>query len=225
MAKPTPTGSMTAISSMTEEAGSRASRRAIALAVAALHALAIWLLSAHLSTATRPQRADSTLLMLVPDQAKPGRKPLQAPAAASNPANKASLKRTPAEATPSIVPIAIVPAIPQESNAAGPEPAPGLSQRALDGVGKAVADLRKEGLLPETGKPEHQPDRFEKAIASAARVTETTTETFTGNDGHVITRVSGPGGTYCVMTTLDSDPDGMDRGQRGLAIKKVHCPH
>ncbi len=225
MARPTSIASMPANPSMAEGAGNRASRHVIVLAVAALHALAIWLLSSHLATTIRPQRVGSTVLTLLLTETRPERKPTQATVGATSPVIRIPLKRPPAGAMPPTEPIAITLTSPPKSDEPIPEPAAGLSQRALDGVGKAVGDLRKEGLLPDIGKPEHKPDRFEKAIASAARVTETTTETFTGNDGHVITRVSGPGGTYCVMTTLDSDPDGIDRGQRGLAIKKVHCSH
>jgi hypothetical protein len=208
----------------------RGGRHVIVLAVAVLHALAIWLLTAHLSATSQSHvpDADTAAVTIILAKAKPS--PEQNPPQATREAAKSIVKAVPkptdaARQMREAEPISIAPPSPPSNDKPPRDAVPGLTQKALDSVGMVVGELRKDGTLPDISKLEIKPNRFEKAIASAARINETTTETFTGNDGHVITRVSGPDGTYCVMTTLDSDPDGMDRAQRGLAIKKVHCPH
>ncbi|HEX7642750.1 MAG TPA: hypothetical protein VF472_11145 [Burkholderiaceae bacterium] len=216
-------------------AGGLKSRHYVAAVVLAFHSIAIWLL-AHVPMERQPspRRIVPTTVYLLPP---PPRPPQRVSANQTLPTNTASRAiHPPMPATAAIPPLRPSPnadvlpgPTPQQKARLPASPAaataPDITQKALNSVGKIVGELRKEGALPDSDMAQAKPSRFERAIAQAARPNTTSVESFTSNDGHLITRVSGPGGTYCVEAAQDSDADGIDHMQRGVGIRIVHCPY
>lgn len=115
--------------------------------------------------------------------------------------------------------------------APAPEPDPSGIRQSGDIVGKALRDVRK--IDRDIGKehpsladltPLAAQSKFARAIAAAAKIHETTTETFTLDDGRVMTKVTGPAGTYCVTTDSLDSSSGLDQLQNGLRTIKIRCP-
>lgn len=113
---------------------------------------------------------------------------------------------------------------------AQPQQAPGLTadrmvSNALRNVGKIDRDLRQQ--LPrrpdDTASSDYR-SALEKAIAAAGKKTSFTTEELRLSDGSRITKVSGPGGTYCVVVPSLGSTGGVDVIQHGVQRKVVTCP-
>lgn len=155
----------------------------------------------HLKTMPVPERK------LSPSEAIPARVP--------QPVRQTPQERAPNEtSTPSAAP----------AIEAAPEPASRNSdQLILDAkrsIGKIDRELRREfpaGVQPSA------PSKLERGIAAAARPDRPGMAEKLLPDGRKITKVSGPGGTYCVIESTVGTPGGVDQLQRGVQQRTTSC--
>lgn len=106
-----------------------------------------------------------------------------------------------------------------------PPAARGSEQLILDAkrsVGKIDQELRRE-FPSATQAP--SPSKLERGIAAAARADRPSLAEKTLPDGRRITKVSGPGGTYCVIEGNVGTPGGVDQMQRGVQQRTTSCDH
>jgi hypothetical protein len=108
-------------------------------------------------------------------------------------------------------------------SAAAPPSTDDLMQKAIRDVGKIDRELRQSSPTLMQGSPNSVQSRLEKGIASAARANRTTVVEKTLGDGRRVTKVSGPGGSYCVTSESVGATDGIDRIQEGMHGKVTNC--
>ncbi|NMM27784.1 MAG: hypothetical protein HHJ12_10990 [Glaciimonas sp.] len=91
-------------------------------------------------------------------------------------------------------------------------------------IGKIDRDLRKAFPSLSEPTPNTAQSKFEKALAAAAKPRSTMTETYTLADGRKMTKILGPGGTYCTFSESAGAADGIDHIQNGMKARVTNCP-
>ncbi|WP_394782258.1 hypothetical protein [Undibacterium sp.] len=117
-------------------------------------------------------------------------------------------------------PSAVVEQMPQTAPAAAPSD---LTANAMRSVGKLDKELRKEFPSIAHAQPESMQSKLAKGIAAAGVSQERTTQEKISPDGRRVTKVSGPGYSYCVMTDNVGHDAGFDQMQRGVQSRTVNC--
>ncbi len=162
-----------------------------------------------------PQQKDSphsAPMFPVPDKhtadIKPAKKPDEKQAASSNDAATVQEMNAPSS-TPAIA----SPSIHVDD----------MIESAKRSIGKIDKDLRKDApwATPAPSKPAQSP--LEKAIVSAGKPASPTLAEKTLSDGRRVTKVSGPGGTYCVLHGTVAASGGVDQIQHGIQSKVTNC--
>lgn len=112
------------------------------------------------------------------------------------------------------------------------EPAPvvtaptgNLLSNAKRDIGKIDRDLRKTYPKLLEAAPDSAQSRLEKGIAAAAKPNAFSMEDIISPDGRRMTKVTGPGGTYCVRKEGAGATDGLDAMQNGVRAKTTNCPN
>jgi len=100
-----------------------------------------------------------------------------------------------------------------------------LTSSAMLAIGKVDRELRKEFPGQAQPEPESRQLRLERGIAAAAVQRERSMQERVLPDGRRITKVTGPGYSYCVMAGSVGDHNGMDIMQRGVQTKTTSCGH
>ena len=144
--------------------------------------------------------------------AKPGtqRKPSNNAAARPSPADRNVTAPTAAEATP------IAPEQPSADE---------MVMRARRQAGQIDRDLRRSFPHASSSAIPAQASGLEKGIAAAAVSRDTTMQTMTLHDGRTITRVTGPSGSYCIVSDAAAGGNGSDPLQAGRLSKVTTCPN
>jgi hypothetical protein len=120
---------------------------------------------------------------------------------------------------------------PDDSNTTAPAtPSTGeltddLLARAKRDVGKIDRDLRNASPKYLQGPHDSPQRRLERGIAAAGKVGEHTLLEKVYPNGRRVTKVSGPGGEYCVTYEGVGATDGVDQIQRGIHGKVIGCGH
>jgi hypothetical protein len=150
------------------------------------------------------------------EAAKPLAHPVKPLAAASVPVPALTPLQDAGRATP----------VPAQSPA---QEAPGaigdITSSAMRSIGKIDRDMRKEFPPLSEEKNDSWQLRLQKGIAAAAIPREQTIQNKQTADGRSITKVSGPGYSYCVMSDSVALSGGFDQMQRGPRTKTVSCGH
>ena len=124
------------------------------------------------------------------------------------------------------------PGLPPSGSEANPQSAnvPSTANRMDDilsitkrDIGKIDRDLRKEFPKLQGVAPNSIQARLSNGIAAAAKPSATMMQEKVLSDGRRITKVSGPGGSYCVQTNSVGATDGVDQMQRGIPLKVTNC--
>ncbi|GGC63286.1 hypothetical protein [Undibacterium terreum] len=116
-------------------------------------------------------------------------------------------------------------AVPAAQTPSATAPAADFTSSAMRGIGKIDRDLRKEFPRFEERAPESKQSKLEKGIAAAGIPQTTTMQERALPDGSRITKVSGPAGSYCVMSGSVANNGGVDIMQRGVHNRTVNCAH
>jgi hypothetical protein len=171
-------------------------------------------------TAQRPLRARTPKPTATPPS-KPSR-----PARPPEPAPEHPTQPTP---TPEAITTASPPAMPQAPRAAGRMPTENMTG-ALSADGKrelahAAQALRKESYFPADFNVHAKPDKLAQGIAAAYRGDGSTSMTnIKLPDGRVMTKVSGPLGSYCVYKQANNLTGSFDVMQGGIRTMVTTCP-
>lgn len=185
------------------------------------------------------------VLWLLPKPATPVAKPLTNTAApvpihvprvsAAVPAAKPAARIPPAQ-VPASPPPAPLPAAASAAPAITPERTPAatlppgsqtgtLSSDTKRDLARIAQEMRQESRFPADFNVHAKPDKLALGIADAYRGDGPTTFTdIKLPDGRVMTKVSGPGGTYCVYKDSVGHSGGVDQMQRGVMTKVTNCP-
>jgi hypothetical protein len=208
-----------------------ASRIALPLAIA-LHLFVLYCWMSN--RPVLPEAANRTLIVRLAasrtQQAIPADKPPAKPAGskpdksrrtAATPARPQAIYVTPAPdvAAPS--------AEKKEEPAAPPAPtvtAEDMITNARRSAGKIDRDLRKASPKLLEAAPDSIQSKLEKSIAVAAKPRSTTMEEIAYSNGRRMTKIVGPGGTYCVTEEGVGATNGLDMIQNGVRKKTTNCP-
>ena len=119
---------------------------------------------------------------------------------------------------------------PAAAQAAVPAPSPDTANSAVDittsairSIGKIDRELRKEFPRPEEPRPDSMQARLAKGIAAAGIAQGTSMQEKVLSDGRRVTKVSGPGYSYCVTSDSVGHDSGFDQMQRGVKSKTTNC--
>lgn len=211
--------------------------RFIALPVTiCLHLLAIYfLLTITRNPAPPPNVPDKLTVRLIPlqsnERASKKKETVEMPPVSISEIAK---KRTTTESTtpsqtmpPTSTENTILPLVipKQEAPAAIPDAIPGADRMILNAkrdIGKIDREIRN--AFPQLPAPTFNTDQSKlgKAIAAAAKSRSMAMETFTLSDGRKMTKVTGPGGSYCAM----ADPADRNTSlQSEVRMQVTTCPN
>ncbi|MES2105317.1 MAG: hypothetical protein V4634_14950 [Pseudomonadota bacterium] len=98
-----------------------------------------------------------------------------------------------------------------------------ITSSAMLSIGKIDRELRKEFPRLEESRPDSTQARLAKGIAAAGVAQGTTMQEKVFPDGRRVTKVSGPGYSYCVTTDSVGHDSGFDQMQRGVKSKTTNC--
>lgn len=200
----------------------------VLLAVGGLHLLAVWLwtLTAP-APPSHPDQRRMVWLQLPAPVALKARKPAPPARALRARRDQAALptirtRPMPATpATPAPQPASEVRLLPADPFAADvSEAASPLAQAKQDAVrfDKEVNKDRLKGITSFENRP------FALALGGAFKATGTTLTEYRSADGRAITKVTGRGGSYCVMALESHSVMSETLGRQGATTRKVKCP-
>lgn len=217
---------------MTDPYLERRPRRAsvVLFAVGALHVLVGWLWTL---TALEPESAPDQRRMVFLQLPAPVAPKARTPA---EPARPAPARRGQAVAQvveskrppPPAAPATSAPAVATEVRLLPPDPfAPAvaappepLAQAKKDAVqfDKEINKDRLKGITSFENRP------FAQALGGGFKATGTTITEYRSADGRAITKVTGRGGSYCVMALESHSIMSETLGRQGATTRKVKCP-
>lgn len=143
----------------------------------------------------------------------------------SAPASRAEKAQRPLRTMPVLPDADMRVAEPHDPSAAAPSlPSAGeMIRNATRDIGRLDKEMRKSYPSLPQSPPKTVQSQLEKGIAAAGRPTTQTMEAKTLADGRRITKVSGPGGTYCVTHDSVANSGGIDQMQNGIQGKVTNC--
>ncbi|MFZ6644800.1 hypothetical protein ACO0LO_03745 [Undibacterium sp. TJN25] len=98
-----------------------------------------------------------------------------------------------------------------------------ITATAMRSVGKLDRELRKEFPTIARAQPETMQSKLAKGIAAAGVSQERTMQERISPDGRRVTKISGPGYSYCVTTDNVGHDAGFDQMQRGVQSRTTTC--
>lgn len=100
-----------------------------------------------------------------------------------------------------------------------------LSADGKQELARAAQSLRKESYFPPDFNVHAKPDKLAQGLAAAYRGGGATTmRSFTLPDGRVMTKVTGPAGSYCVYKQANNLTGSFDVMQGGIRTMVTTCP-